>query len=226
MSPPRVSALVPAAGSSLRMGGRKSKLLEEFSGATVLGRCLSTLGACPQISSLTVIARESDIPQFRALCSGGAAVSFVVGGSTRQESVHSGLRHLREMGRDTERDFVLVHDAARCLVTPELVARTVLAAFEFGAASAAVPVVDTMVFSRGDFISSQADRDTLRAIQTPQVFSFSLLWQGHISGRCGATDDASLVQPLHPVRLVPGERRNIKITTPADLELARLLAAG
>ena len=209
------------------MGLPASKLLQEIGGQTILERSVALLRGCPLIAVLALIARERDWPAFRAVCGPDAALNFIEGGATRQQSVSNGLRWLKARGFDRPDDFVLIHDAARCLASPQLVERLIRAAFDFKAVSAALPVVDTMV--RGDsaqMAAAPVERSGLWAIQTPQVFSFGLIWAAHQRGVTDATDDASLVQPLQAVRLITGERANLKITTPEDLELARRLVVS
>ena len=124
--------------------------------------------------------------------------------------------------------FVVVHDGARPLVTPELVARTLAAARQVGAATVAIPVKDTL--KRGDgehFVTASVDREMLWRVQTPQAFRLDLLLDAHVTARSEGihvTDDASLIEHVgRPVQLVLGDERNIKITTQDDLPMAEFL---
>ena len=121
-------------------------------------------------------------------------------------------------------EIVAVHDAARCLVSSELVSRSIDGAIANRAVTAAVPLVDSLkrVDDSGKVVAS-VPREHLWLVQTLQVFSFELLVRAHTEGGAEATDDASLVERFHPVMIVEGERRNLKITTPEDLLLARCL---
>jgi 2-C-methyl-D-erythritol 4-phosphate cytidylyltransferase len=147
----------------------------------------------------------------------------VVGGGTRTESVGRGVAAVPETA-----EVIVVHDAARPLASADLF-RSVIAAVT-GGDGGAVPglaVSDTIkVVDHSSRVTATLDRDTLVAVQTPQAFDAALLRRAHTSGTV-ATDDAALVEALGAtVRVVPGEPRNLKITTPADLELAEHLLRG
>ena len=138
------------------------------------------------------------------------------------ESVFLGLKAV-----PSDHRWVLVHDAARPFVSPELIERTLHAARRFKAAIAAVPVVPTIKRGRDGWVAQTLDRNHLWAAQTPQAFDRQLLERAHARGMARgreATDDAALVEALgHRVRLVPGESRNLKVTTPEDLVIAEAL---
>jgi 2-C-methyl-D-erythritol 4-phosphate cytidylyltransferase len=182
------------------------------------------LSPAAEVQAVTLLLK--DIPQ----------VSVVVGGATRQESVARGLEHARSEHALKDEEYVLVHDAARCLVSKELVERTLAAAREFKAVTTAVPVVDTISVRGSDSLSqnelplliSTLDRNSLVAIQTPQVFRADLLLGAHESymrdSQGGeATDDAMLVRKHSEVRIVEGDPRNIKVTRPLDVAVAEAL---
>ena len=137
-------------------------------------------------------------------------------------SVGCGLKALPVSAR-----WVLVHDAARPLVTPALIRATIRAARRAKAAIAAVPVVPTIKQARQGWVVRTLDRSKLWAVQTPQVFERGLLERAHARGRRNgfeATDDAALVEALgHRVRIAEGSHRNIKVTTPEDLAIAETL---
>ena len=138
------------------------------------------------------------------------------GGAERQHSVARGLAAL-----PAEHTLVAVHDAARALVTPAIVARTIAVAREHGAAIAAVPLADTLKAVVGDRITATPPRAGLWRAQTPQVFRRDWLAAAHAAAADTATDDAALVEALgHEVRIAEGDPLNFKITTPADLALA------
>ena len=147
-------------------------------------------------------------------------VEFCLGGERRQDSVAAGLQHL-----DRDWTWVVVHDAARPLVTPGLVERGLKAAAEVGAAVAAVPVADTIKLAGADGTVKQTlERGSLYAVQTPQVFRRDIIDTAYHRVTGDATDDASLVERAgYRVRLFPGDHDNIKVTTPEDLVVAAAL---
>jgi len=153
---------------------------------------------------------------------------MVLGGETRQQSVRAGLVALQSAGAQP-REIVLIHDAARCCVTAPVIVRVVAEVEKSGAATAAVPVVDAMVRAESSCISSYIERAGLWSIQTPQGFVLEEILKAHedaVTQGTEALDDASLVSIGRSVPLVLGDRLNIKVTTPEDLELARALIAG
>ena len=147
--------------------------------------------------------------------------SVVAGGRERQHSVWKGLRAFRESPV-----VVLVHDAVRPLVSRRVINAVVGQAGRYGAAIAAVPVKDTIKLEgRRGFFAKTISRHRLWAAQTPQGFSYDILVKAHVKARRRGflgTDEASLVERLGiPIRIVQGEYRNVKLTTPDDLKMAR-----
>lgn len=203
------------------MGGQRSKVFMTVGGTTVLERSVRLLLDSGAVDSVIVPMRSSDIEEGGAILSGFAGkVEIVEGGRTRALSVSAALAH------STGRGFThaLVHDAARCLASPGLVRRCVQGAFERGAVTAAIPCVDSLKrVTEGGKVHGSLDRSGVWLVQTPQVFRFELLERAHGEGASEATDDASLVERHHPVWVVEGERSNIKITMPGDVELAEKL---
>jgi 2-C-methyl-D-erythritol 4-phosphate cytidylyltransferase len=219
-----VVAIVPAAGNSQRMGGSKPKVLIELGGESVLKRTVRALASCPAIRCIIIAARASDFETLRAETCECTQVVFVEGGETRQHSVSNALDHIVKGGLITDRGLVLVHDAARCLVAPSLVADCIREARLSGAVTAAIPIVDSIKRVGADLeVEGSLDRAGLWAVQTPQVFRRDLIVKAHEGADRSATDDACLVEKFHKVRVVPGARSNFKITTPDDLELAAAL---
>jgi len=177
------------------------------------------------VEEIILAAPPDAVELLRRLIAGGPAAKtekVVAGGATRQESVWAGLREL-----SAGMDCVLIHDAARPFVGPRLIEACAAAARAYGAAVAAVPVTDTLKLAVGKLVRGQVDRGDLWAAQTPQGFRVEVITQAYEQAqRQGtvATDDAALVEASgHPVRLVMGSPRNIKITYPEDLELAETL---
>jgi len=150
------------------------------------------------------------------------ATALVKGGERRQDSVRLGLEALGGC------DYVAVHDGARPLVTPELIARGLEAARETGAAAPAIPIADTVKEAGPNGIVLRTlDRSRLWAVQTPQVFRYDLLLRAHREITADVTDDAAMVEALgEPVRLFEGSRANIKVTTVEDLTLIEALTAA
>ncbi len=178
-----------------------------------------------KVDTIVVAARKDEIGRLRAIAdeAGAKDVQVVAGGETRQESVTRGMASLIEA---SDNDIVLVHDAARPLVSATLIERCIEEARLKSSAVAALPVADTLKETAIDGVVRRTiDRTGVWAMQTPQAFRLSLLREAQVAAaRNGyiGTDEASLVEHLggHPVHLVKGAPENIKITEPADLEFA------
>ena len=227
----RVAAVLTAAGSGSRLGHELPKALVDLGGATVVVRAARGLLASGVVDLLVVTVPAEHQGAFAAALTAGelepdVPVTLVVGGASRQASVAAGLREL-----PADVDVVLVHDAARCLTPPAMVAR-VVAAVRAGhrAVVPTVAVTDTLVEVAPDGVRT-VDRTTLRAVQTPQGFDRALLDRAHRAAadrahdeRQAATDDASLCAALgEPVATVDGADEAFKITTARDLAVARTL---
>ena len=161
-----VGAVIAAAGSSSRMGGR-DKLAEPLDGIPVILRTLAAVEAVPEIREIVVVTREDRVEEYRRLLGQCSRLRAVVpGGSTRQESVRNGVRAL-----SPDCTLAAIHDGARPLVTPEVFARCIEAARSCGAATAAVPVKDTIKLAdEAGRVLDTPDRSRLWAVQTPQIF--------------------------------------------------------
>lgn len=209
----RTAALIPAAGLGTRLG-LGPKALVEVAGRSLLARSVAVLA--PLVDEVLVALPEGlGLPE-------GIPARAITGGVTRQESV-------RLLLRATSAELVLVHDAARPFL-PEGVIHALLEAIpETGAATAALPVADTLVRGEAGRWGDVVPREGLWAVQTPQGFRRELLLRAHEAARAegfSATDDAGLVVRLGlPVTLVPGDARLFKVTAPGDLALARAVAA-
>ena len=186
-------------------------------------RTVRTFQNCDAIKEIVVVTREDLILPIMRLCAGFDKVRAVVcGGASRQESVGLGMNALSNKVK-----LVAVQDGARPLITEAVIDRTVRAAHSYGAAAPAVPVKDTIKVVTGGVVKETPDRAALQAVQTPQVFDFDLL-RGALkkANQEGAavTDDCSAVERLGmSVKIVEGDERNIKVTTPMDLKIAKLL---
>jgi 2-C-methyl-D-erythritol 4-phosphate cytidylyltransferase/2-C-methyl-D-erythritol 2,4-cyclodiphosphate synthase len=186
--------------------------------------CLEAFRAS-SVEEIVLVSPPDGVEAFRVLIAGGPddkTEKVVAGGATRQESVWAGLCEV-----SAGMDCVLIHDAARPLVSPRLIESCGAAAASHGAAIAALPVSDSLKRSVGDVIAASVDRSGLWTAQTPQAFRLSVITEAYTRARRDgvvATDDAALVEATgRPVRLVMGSPRNIKITYPADLALAESL---
>ena len=218
----KCGAVIVAAGSASRMGGI-DKVMAPLGGEPMILRTVRTFQNCGAIKEIVVVTREDLILPITELCGGFDKVRAVVrGGDSRQASVKLGLSAFTD-----KMELAAVHDGARPLVSEAVIDRTIRAAHTYGGAAPVVSVKDTIKVFEGGFIASTPDRETLRAVQTPQVFDLDLL-RGALekADKDGAavTDDCSAVERLgFKIRLVEGEERNLKVTTPMDLKIAEML---
>lgn len=225
----QVQLLVPAAGMGTRLGANQPKALIDIAGTPLLVRTLCRFAACGLVDNCLIVIPMEARPAFEACLRTffpKATVRLVAGGAERQESVANGLAAL-----DPSTGIVVIHDAARPFVTEESIRASIDAAKTFGAATVAVPSVDTiLVADEGAFLRETPDRKTLWLCQTPQTFQVEVLRRAHDhaakNGFIG-TDDASLVRRVGgKVKLVLGSPLNFKVTTPQDLALARCVVEG
>lgn len=215
-------AVIVAAGSASRMGGI-DKVMAPLGGEPMILRTVRAFEDCEAVKEIVIVTRKDLMRPIAELCSGFTKVRFVVqGGSSRQESVKLGL-----LAFSKEVRLAAVHDGARPLVSGELIDKVIRAAHSYGAAAPAIPVKDTIKVFEGGFIAATPDRSTLRAVQTPQVMDRDLLLGALEKAEqegTALTDDCSAVEHIGMrVRLVEGEERNLKVTTPLDLKIAELL---
>jgi len=220
-----VAAIIVAAGRGVRMGADRPKAFLHLRGLTLLERSVGAFVSHPRLDRVVAVVPD---PGEAARVIGAAAAGIVLaqGGPTRQDSVHAGLRSLATLADE----IILVHDAARPLVSREIIDAVIAAADAHGAAVPALPPADTIKQVAADgAIETTLPRDRLRLAQTPQGFRGPVLREAYArAARDGfvGTDDAQLVERLgHRVRVVEGSTRNIKITTPLDLALAEAILA-
>ena len=215
-------AVIVAAGSASRMGGI-DKVMAELGGEPMIRRTVRAFQNSDAITSIVIVTREDLIRPISALCRDmDKVVAVVAGGSSRQESVHLGLNALPKGTK-----LAAVHDGARPMISWEVIDRTVRAANTYGAAAPAIPVKDTIKVVQGGLVKETPDRATLQAVQTPQVFDFDLL-RGALkkaeTDGAQVTDDCAAVERLGmKIKIVEGDERNLKVTTPLDLKIAELL---
>ncbi len=215
-------AVIVAAGNATRMGGI-DKAMALLGGVPVISRTVRAFQDCDAIQEIVVVTRGDLLTPISELCHSFSKVtSVVVGGDNRVASVQNGLEALSSKTR-----LVAVHDGARPLVSFEVIDRTVRTAHAYGAAAPSIPVKDTIKIVSGGVVASTPDRKTLQAVQTPQVFDFDMLrgaLKKSVEQGWEITDDCSAVEMLGMgVRMVAGDERNIKITTPIDLKIAEML---
>jgi 2-C-methyl-D-erythritol 4-phosphate cytidylyltransferase len=221
---PVVGVVIAAGGAGRRFGGTLPKQFVRLNGVMVLRRTLAAFQRHPAVHSIVVVAPRAHLPLVERAARGfGKVLRIVGGGAHRQGSVWNGL-----CAFDPPPAIVLVHDAVRPLVSRSVISGVIDAAFSTGAAVVGVRVKDTITLEgRPGFTGRTLERSRLWAVQTPQGFRFDLLVRAHRAARRAGvvgTDEASLVGRLRvPVRIVQGEYRNIKITTPDDVTIARIL---
>lgn len=208
-----IAAIIAAAGSGERFGAPIPKALIHLGDKTLLAHAIANLA--PVVDQIIVTSPAGYESQIEEIV--GSEVTVLTGGATRSESVRLGLAAV-----DKGADFVLVHDAARALASTAL-AQSVIDALRAGdvAVIPALPEVDTVkVVDTEGYVISTPERSSLRKVQTPQGFSYSVLIAAHATPQ-DATDDAVLVANAgHKVRIIDGEERALKITTPSDLATA------
>lgn len=222
----KTCAVIVAAGNSTRMqSGGASKLLMTIAGEPVLRHTLRAFDAAACIDEIVVVTRACDFDAVREAMLGiQKPVKLTQGGADRQTSVANGAALCEDA------DYIAVHDGARPLITPALIETVCADAVQYGAATLAVSVKDTVkIASADEFAESTPDRAWLRAIQTPQVFHLPLykkaLAKAAAEGKA-YTDDCQLIENAGGrVYLTMGDYRNIKITTPEDLPVAEVFYA-
>ncbi|HLX56383.1 MAG TPA: 2-C-methyl-D-erythritol 4-phosphate cytidylyltransferase [Ktedonobacteraceae bacterium] len=223
------SAIIAAAGSSQRMQGN-DKLWIPLAGRLTLARAIDVFDASPLIDRIVLVLNAERTAEAATLCQQEGwrkIASIVAGGARRQDSVRLGLDVLADSAPQCQ--WVMIHDGARPLVTPAMLEAGLQAARQYQAAIAAVPVKDTIKCVERNFVTATIDRSQHVAIQTPQVFSFSLIHHAHHAPQSQeeVTDDAALLERLgQRVAVFPGSYTNIKITTQEDVLIAEAFIKG
>ena len=227
---PRLFALVPCAGTGSRAGSLSPKQYTPVAGQPLVAHTLAALAQVPRLAAtLVVLAPDDDqFEDFFPGFTGERAWLARCGGASRADTVANGLAELRCRGAQPQ-DWVLVHDAARCLVRPEWVDRLIDACIDDDVGGLlALPLADTLKAEASGRVDTTIDRQGKWAAQTPQMFRLGLLASALHSAGAAVTDEASAVEALgqHP-KLVRGELENLKVTWPGDFALAeRLLASA
>ena len=226
-----VHVLVPAAGSGSRVGGETKKQYLDLGEQPVLVQTLTRLASLHQVTAIHLIVPEDDVTFCRAELVEKYRLdkigSLIVGGQERQDSVRNGL----ESCGAEDNDVILIHDGVRPFFPKEQIGPLVQLASVEGAALLAIPAQDTIKEVFDGRVRSTLERGLLWQVQTPQAFRCERIREAHRRAHAGGyvgTDDASLIEWCGwPVAVLPGHPHNFKITTPADLVLARaLLEAG
>ncbi len=218
-----VSAIIVAAGGSVRMGIADSKQFIPLLGRPAIEYTLRAFEKCHLIKEIVVVCREQDKERIRLIAdeNGFSKVSSLVeGGASRAESVRNGIK-----AASSKAKYFAIHDGARPLNTVEEIERVIEAAFETGAATLGVPVKDTIKIVDGyNKIDSTPLRSQLRAVHTPQVFErelYQFALENAGDNMINFTDDCSLIEHMGgEVEVVKGSEENIKLTTPIDVVIA------
>ncbi|MBQ6298395.1 MAG: 2-C-methyl-D-erythritol 4-phosphate cytidylyltransferase [Selenomonadaceae bacterium] len=218
-----VTAIFPAAGSSTRMGGGVNKNLLKLAGEPILIRTLKTFSQVERVNLLIVAVAEHEVETVEKLLSATENLKpycVTVGGSERQYSIANCLKLLPD-----DAEIILVHDAARPLISLQTINDVIDAAEEFGGAIAAVPAKDTIkIVDAEGFVKYTPPRRELAVVQTPQGFKREILLRAYDKAakeKFLGTDDASLVERLGiKIKVVTSSYENIKITTPEDIHVA------
>ena len=214
-------AVIVAAGTASRMGGI-DKVMAPIGGEPMIKRTARAFQNCEVIREIVIVTRPDLLEVIMELCKDYPKVKAVVaGGKTRQASVENGLEALSNKVK-----VAAIHDGARPLISDAVIDRTVRAGSTYGAAIPAVPVKDTTKIVKGGVVSSTPERSRLQAVQTPQVFDLDLLkaaLKKAYDDEVAVTDDSGAVERIGmKVKVVSGDEKNIKVTTPLDLKIAEV----
>jgi 2-C-methyl-D-erythritol 4-phosphate cytidylyltransferase len=220
-----VKAIILAGGYSKRMNLSVPKQLVKINHRPLLSYTLDVFEKSKAIESIVLVVHKKIISQSQTLIKqyGYKKIEqLCLGGKTRQQSVFNALQRIRDC------DYVVIHDAVRPFVTQKDISRIIKAVKEFGAATCAVKVIDTIVEAEKNFLHRTLPRHKLWHIQTPQAFKFDLIVKAHQKAYRAkifdSTDDAQLVIRFKDkTKIVEGSHKNLKVTTPFDLYLTKLL---
>ena len=232
---PHVHAILLAAGRSQRMAGI-DKTIAPLRGRALAAWSIDAVASCDAVTTIVLVSGElnhREIEQIAERYGGGKVTAVVPGGARRQDSVVNGLNALPASASGPNAgELVAVHDTARPLVSDALIRRGIELAAQHGAAIAGARISDTIKrIDEDGSIRETIGRNTLRAVQTPQIFQRALLERAHresaAGGSADATDDAMLVEAIgHTVHVYDNETPNLKVTTPHDLVVAEALLAN
>lgn len=222
-----VSVIIAAAGMSNRMGSKINKQFIWIEGKPILAHTIEKFEKCRYIDEIIIVSKEEEIEYCRKEIvkkyKFKKVSNIIRGGKERQDSVYNGILALNE-----KTDIVLTHDGARPFIEIENIEDGIKGVLEFGACVIGVPVTDTIkVVGEDNTVKNKPDRSTIWAAQTPQCFLKDILIEGYeksIKDRYFATDDSSIVENAgNKVKMIMGNYKNIKITTPEDIIIAESL---
>jgi len=221
MEDEKIGVIIVAAGESRRMNGI-DKVFADLAGRSIFARVLDTFNSCPSVDEIVVVLSRENLQRGEQLIRDNQwqkVIAACVGGPRRQDSVREGLHKL------TDCQWVIIHDGARPLVSADIIERGLTEVKAFGAAVAAVPVKDTVKIATTEgIVEHTPPRDTLWAVQTPEIFRSDWIMEAHERITENVTDDAMMVERLgYRVKLYMGAYHNIKLTTPEDLALAEIM---
>lgn len=208
----KTTAIITAGGTSSRFG-TGNKLLEKIYGKEVIKYTIEAFEKA-DVDEIIISANKTIIPELSSMFNH----KITEGGSTRQASVYNGLKAIEKS------DFVLIHDGARPVITPEIINRTIDLVKEKNAVSVVTKTIDTIKEVQDGKIIKTIDRSKLYNTQTPQAFRYDIIMSAHekLQGQ-NFTDDAGMLEALgYDVYIVDGSYKNIKITTQSDLEIAKI----
>ncbi len=222
----KVAVIIPAAGVGKRLPGKIAKQFLEIHGKPLIIWTVNRFLNLDSLSTGILVVHKDEVERTRQLFADDQnfkkKFNIIVGGDHRQDSVFNGLSQLSE---DT--DIVLVHDGVRPLISREIIMESIRVAAENGACITAVPVKDTVKRVRENQVLETIPREQVWQVQTPQTFSYEILYQAHQQAKqmnYYATDEAALLEWLGiPVSVIRGDYRNIKITTREDMIMAESL---
>lgn len=221
----KTAAIIVAGGTGSRMGADVPKQFLPLCGKEIITYTIETFASCDFIDKIIIVCHADYLEHCKELFGSVENVSYITGGATRQESVSRGLT----LAQDT--DYVLVHDAVRCLVSEDEIHTLYRTLTGKGSCTLAVRVKDTVKSADdNNIVTSTIPRDNLWQIQTPQAFVTKELTVAHsYAAKTGfiGTDDCSVMEHMQkPIILVEGRYENIKITTPSDIEIAKVFLKG
>jgi 2-C-methyl-D-erythritol 4-phosphate cytidylyltransferase len=227
-APTQVTAVIPAAGTGIRMGSKKAKQFLDLGGKPLLAITLRHFQESHLVDRIIVVVSQQDVDyclqEIVDTYNLSKVFKVISGGKSRQDSVRNGIEAVPHTCR-----WVLIHDGVRPLVTKDLIQKAISAAQSFRAVTTGLPITESVkeVDSQGRILRS-IDRSDLWLIQTPQIFRREDIHLAHQEaleqGWKEATDDAFLIEKMGiPVKIIKGEESNIKVTTPLDLQIARFL---
>jgi len=224
----KATVLIPAAGTGRRMGGSISKQYLELAGKPILAHTLTLFENHPQVENIYLIVPADDVAycqeQIIDRYGFNKVHRIIAGGAERQDSVRNGLNALAEDGFNQPQRPILIHDGARPLFDCKRLSALIEVVEKSGACTIGVPVKDTIKDVEKNIITGSPDRARLWQAQTPQGFQYHFIREAFDQADADgfiATDDASLLERLgHPVQMLEGDYRNIKVTTPEDILIA------